>query len=251
LSAEAGEEFAMTKEPKTAAAAASTDTRAKIVDALMALAAERRFEEIAIRDICAAAKVSLADFRDAFPSKGAVLAGFTRRIDRAVLSKPEEEISQEAPRERLFDVLMRRLDAMAPYREALREITAWLRRDPVAALAMNQSVVNSMRFMLEAAGIDSEGVAGAIKLQGLALAWARIVAVWLDDSEPELSKTMAELDRELTRGERAVAGVDRLDRLASPLKAVARALFDQRGRALEAFRRRPRQPDEPRDADAF
>jgi len=239
----------MTKEPK-AAAPASTDPRAKIVDALMALAAERRFEDIAIRDICAAAQVSLADFRDAFPSKGAVLAGFTRRIDRAVLSKPDEELSREAPRERLFDVLMRRLDAMAPYREALREITAWLRRDPVAALAMNQSVINSMRFMLEAAGIDSEGVAGAIKLQGLAFAWARVVAVWLDDSESELSKTMAELDRELTRGERAVAGVERLDRLASPLKAVARAVLDQRGRALEAFRRRPRQADEPHDADA-
>ena len=109
----------MTKEPKSAAVA-STDPRGKIVDALMALASERRFEEISLRDICAAAKVSLADFRDAFPSKGAVLAGFTRRIDRAVLSKPEEEISQEAPRERLFDVLMRRLDAMAPYREALQ-----------------------------------------------------------------------------------------------------------------------------------
>jgi hypothetical protein len=107
-----------------------------------------------------------------------------------------------------------------------------------------------MRFMLEAAGIDSEGVAGAIKLQGLAFAWARVVAVWLDDSESELSKTMAELDRELTRGERAVAGVERLDRLASPLKAVARAVLDQRGRALEAFRRRPRQADEPHDADA-
>ncbi len=242
----------MSKEPKTAAAPAASDTRGKIVDALMALAAERRFEEIAIRDICAAAKVSLADFRDAFPSKGAVLAGFARRIDRATLSGGDEEISREAPRERLFDVLMRRLDALAPYRESLREITAWLRRDPVAALAMNASVVNSMRFMLEAAAIDnSQGMAGAIKLQGLAFAWARIVGVWLDDAEPDLSKTMAELDRELTRGERAVAGVDRLERLAAPFKAIALAAFEQRKRAREAFRRRPRQSDEPRDADAF
>ncbi|MGO9771164.1 MAG: TetR/AcrR family transcriptional regulator [Roseiarcus sp.] len=240
----------MTKEPKSAAVA-STDPRGKIVDALMALASERRFEEITLRDICAAAKVSLADFRDAFPSKGAVLAGFARRIDRAVLSAEDEEISREAARERLFDVLMRRLDALAPYREGLREITAWLRRDPVAALAMNQSIVNSMRFMLEAAGIDSQGVAGAIKLQGLALAWMRIVAVWLEDSEPELSKTMAELDRELTRGERAVAGVDRLDRFAAPFKAIALAAFEQRKRARDAFRRRARQTEERRDADAF
>ena len=156
------------------------------------------------------------------------------------------------PRERLFDVLMRRLDAMAPYREGLREITAWLRREPVAALAMNQSIVNSMRFMLEAAGIDSQGVAGAIKLQGLAFAWMRIVAVWLDvTSEPELSKTMAELDRELTRGERAVAGVERLDRFAAPFKAIALAAFEQRRRARDAFRRRPRQSDAPRDADTL
>ena len=193
----------------------------------MELASEQRFEEISIRDICKAAGVSLADFRDAFPSKGAVLAGFSRRIDRAVLTQDGGELADESPRERLFDILMRRLEAMAPYREGLREATAWIRRDPAAALAMNQVVVGSMRFMLEAAGIEVEdGAAGAIKLQGLALAWARIVGVWLEDDDPGLSRTMAELDRELTRGERAVAGVDRLNDLASPLRALARAAFD-------------------------
>ena len=239
----------MAQNSEAKAKSAPADPRARIVDALMALAAERRFEDIAIRDICDAAKVSLADFRDAFPSKGAVLGGFTRRIDRIVLAVDDAEFAKEAPRERLFDVLMRRLDAMAPYREGLRGIVAWLRRDPVAALAMNQAVVNSMRFMLEAAGIESAGVAGAIKLQGLALAWARIVGVWLDDSEPDLSKTMAELDRELARGERAVAGVERLDRIASPLRAVALAAFEGRRRARDASHRRPRDSEPPREAD--
>ena len=239
----------MAQNSEAKAKSAPADPRARIVDALMALAAERRFEDIAIRDICDAAKVSLADFRDAFPSKGAVLGGFTRRIDRIVLAVDDAEFAKEAPRERLFDVLMRRLDAMAPYREGLRGIVAWLRRDPVAALAMNQAVVNSMRFMLEAAGIESAGVAGAIKLQGLALAWTRIVGVWLDDSEPDLSKTMAELDRELARGERAVAGVERLDRIAAPLRAVALAAFESRRRSRDASHRRPRDGEPPREAD--
>ena len=57
-----------------------------------------------------------------------------------------------------------------------------------------------MRFMLEAAGIEAQGAAGAIKLQGLALAWGRVLQVWLDDEEPALSKTMAELDRVLDAG---------------------------------------------------
>jgi AcrR family transcriptional regulator len=228
----------------------SADPRDRIVDALMRLAAERSFEDIAIRDICAAADVTLADFRDAFPSKGAVLGGFSKRIDRAVLSRGGDDLPAEEPRERLFDVLMRRLDAMAPYRGGLREIAAWLRRDPAAALAMNRVSVNSMRFMLEAAGIDSDGAAGALKLQGLAFAWARIVAVWLEDSEPGLSGTMAALDRELTQGGRWVEGVDRLERLTAPLKAIARAAMDSRPRARGSFRR-PREADATEDASSI
>jgi AcrR family transcriptional regulator len=221
----------------------AADPRARIVDALMALAAERRFEEIAIHDIAERAGVSLADFRDAFPSKGAVLGGFTRRIDRAVLSHHDDELAREAPRERLFDVLMRRLDAMAPYKEALREIVGWLSRDPLAALAINQSLVNSMRFMLEASGLESEGFAGAVKLQGLALAWRRIVGVWLDD-EPDLTRTLAALDRELTRGERAIAGVEGLERIVAPLVAAAQEACAQGRRAGEAVRRRARSASE-------
>jgi AcrR family transcriptional regulator len=216
------------------------DPRAKIVDALMILAAERSFEDISISAICTEAKVSLADFRDAFPSKGAILAGFSKRIDRVVLSHVDEGSTAESPKERLFDVLMRRLEAVAPYRAGLKETTAWLRRDPAAAVAMNSVIVNAMRFMLEAAGIETEGVTGAVKLQGLALAWRRIIAIWLDDDDAGLSKTMAALDRELTRGEQAVANLDRLDQFASPLKALARAAFDARTSAGRVFRHRDR-----------
>ena len=223
------------------------DPRARIVDALMALAAEQPFEDISISAICERAGVSLADFRDSFPSKGAVLAGFSKRIDRIVLAGETGDLAREAPKERLFDVLMRRLDAMAPYREGLREITQWLRREPLAALAVNQVVLNSMRFMLEAAGIESEGGVGALKLQGLAMAWARVLEVWFDD-EPDLSRTMAELDRALTRGERLVGRVESVDRFAGPLKALARAAFETRRRATERFRDRGRRRDSDMDA---
>jgi AcrR family transcriptional regulator len=216
----------MATRPKAEAKSPPSDTRGKIVDALMTLAAERRFEDISITDISKAAGVTLADFRDAFPSKGAVLAGFSRRIDRAVLEQDTGELADESPRERLFDVLMKRLEAMAPYREGVREAAAWVRRTPAAALAMNQVAMSSMRFMLEAAGVEAEGAAGALKLQGLTLAWARVLQVWLDDDEPGLSRTMAELDRVLTRGERAAAGVDRLSALISPFTGLAQAVFE-------------------------
>jgi len=133
----------MATRPKSEGKSSPTDTRGKIIDALMELAAETRFEDISIRDICTAAAVSLADFRDAFPSKGAVLAGFSRRIDRAVLAHDTGELADENPRERLFDVLMRRLEAMTPYREGVREAIAWLRREPVDLAATASEVLRA------------------------------------------------------------------------------------------------------------
>ena len=229
---------------RTKSEAKPADPRGKIIDALMKLAGERQFEDITIRDICAEAGVTLADFRDCFASKGAVLAGFSRRIDRAVLAQDGAELADESRRERLFDILMRRLEAMAPYRDGLRETRAWIMREPSAALATNQMALGSMRFMLEAAGIDVEdGAAGTLKVQGLALAWARnIVGVWLDDDDPGLSRTMAELDRVLTRGERAVAGVDRLNDLAAPPQGAGE------GRARR--RRAPQRTPAPRQGRA-
>ncbi len=211
---------------KTSDSAAAPDIRAKIVDALMELAAEQPFGEVTIGQIAERAGVSLADFRDCFPSKGAVLAAFNRRIDRQVLDGTTADMADENARERLFDVLMRRFDALAPYRAGIESIAHWARREPLAAAALNRMVVNSMRFMVEAAGIDSEGGVGALKLQGLTLAWARLVNIWLADDDPGMAATMAELDRTLRRGDMLVARVQDVERLTSPLRSIARGVVN-------------------------
>ena len=199
-----------------------------LIEALMELAGERVWEDITLSDIATRANLSLADFRDAFPSKGAVLAGFSRRIDRLVLAGTTDDLAGEPAKERLFDVLMRRLDALAPYKLGLESVAEWLGRAPFAAAAVNRLEVNSMRFMLEAAGIESEGAVGAAKLQGLVIAWGRVIRVWLRDDDPSLSKTMNALDRELTRGARIVGRVDDINRLVSPLLALTKAMFERR-----------------------
>jgi AcrR family transcriptional regulator len=231
------------------APAPSGDTKGKIIDALMELAGKRPFEDITLTEIARQAGVTLGQFREAFPSKGAVLGAFTRRIDKIVLDEPSDDLLGEPAKERLFDVLMRRLDAMAPYKRGLEGVVSWARRDPMAAAALNREVLNSMRFMLEAAEIDCEGAVGAVKLQGLALAWARVLEVWLHDEDPGLAPTMAALDKELTRGGRIVARVEDLDRLASPLRSIVRAVLDV-PRSFENRRReRARDREDREDKD--
>ncbi|MBG0811366.1 TetR/AcrR family transcriptional regulator [Methylosinus sp. H3A] len=199
--------------------------RDRIVESLMRLAARRAFEDIAISDIAHDADVSLADFRDNFPSKGAVLAAFSRKIDRQVLEDFSGRYASEPAKERLYEVLLRRLEALEPYRNALESVSQWASTDPLAAAALNRETVNSMRFMLEAADIDSEGALGALKLQGLAIAWWRVLGVWFDDRDADLCRTKAALDRELSRSEAVIERIEDVNRLTSPLRSLARAVF--------------------------
>ena len=146
--------------------------RERIVQALMRLASDRPWNDIEVTDIAEEAGVTLAEFRDHFPSKGAVLGAFSRMIDKQVLETPSEDLAGEPARERVFDVMMRRLDALAPYKSALRRIAYAVRMDPMALAALNRLALNSQRFMLAAAGIATEGPLGLLKLQGAAIVFA-------------------------------------------------------------------------------
>nr|WP_264050716.1 TetR/AcrR family transcriptional regulator [Methylobacterium sp. FF17] len=234
--------------PPTEAPAATAKTippREAAVEALMRLAAEQPWNDIEIGDIAREAGLSLAEFRELFPSKGAVLGGLSRIIDRAVLEGDTSDLADEPSRERLFDVLMRRLDAMTPYKDALRRISYALRGDPLSMLALNGVALNSHRFMLAAAGINTEGPLGRLKLQGVVIAFARTVEVWLDDDDPALARTMARLDKEIRNGERFMERADDARRLTAPFLALGRSLLERGNRS-----RRGRPPEDTRNEDA-
>lgn len=217
---------------------ATLHPRERIVEALMRLAAERPWSDIEIGDVAAEAGVTLAEFRDHFPSKGAVLGGFSRMIDKRVLEGTSDDLAGEPARERFFDVTMRRLDAMTPYKAALRRIMLALRSDPLSLVALNQVGLNSQRFMLAAAGISTEGPLGRVKLQGAVVVLSNTMETWLEDDDPSLSRTMARLDREISRGERVLERADDVRRLTAPLRALGQALLDGRRRASRRSRRR-------------
>ena len=175
--------------------------RDKAIDALMALLAEQRFEDIGLAEVAGRAGLKLSQLRAEFGSTLAIFAAHIKDIDRAVLAGGED-MTDESPRERLFDVLMRRLEAMAPYKEAVRSMLHSARRHPGLAFALNCMAVRSQTWMLEAAGIGAAGKKGALRAQGAALMFARVLSVWLHDDDPALDRSMAALDRGLASAER-------------------------------------------------
>ena len=187
------------------------DPEEKIVNAALRLAASRGWTGLSLADIAKAAKVSLSELSKSFSSKAQILAAYGRRVDARVLQDVSaEDMSGEMARDRLFDVLMMRFDALSEDKAALKRIAADMRRDPLAGARLARPLLQSMGWMLEAAGIDSSGIAGAVRVRGLALVWGAAFSVWLDDGEDQ-SKTMAELDRRLREGSELLERLSRFD----------------------------------------
>lgn len=181
--------------------AAKRSPEEKIVDAALRLAASRGWTGLSLAEIAKSARVDLPVLSGLFGSKNDILAAFSRRIDAEVLKlAAAEDLSDEAARDRLFDVLMMRFDTLAAYKPALKRISHDLQRDPVAAAGLVRPMLQSLGWMLEAAGIDSSGLGGAMRVRGLALVWGAVFRIWLEDGDDQ-ARTMAELDRRLRRGE--------------------------------------------------
>ena len=183
--------------------------RDRIIEAALRLIGEEGWRRLSMAAIAAEAGVPILALYREFPSKPAILAAFSRQIDEAVLAAPLEHEADERPRDRVFDLLMRRFDALQPYRAALGVLARELPGDPVAALCSGAGLLHSIAWTLEAAGISTVGIGGVIAVKLTAAAYLLTLRVWLRDDSPDLAPTMAALDRRLRGIERWFGGARR------------------------------------------
>ena len=151
----------------------------------------------------AAIIVGLADLYRLFPDKVALVSAFMARIDGQVLAGTASSVDpEETARDRLFDVMMRRYDALRAHRAALRALRRASKRDPLLALALARPAKRSLAAMLEAASLSSDGLAGAVRQNGLMAIHRAVLTVFDSDETTDLSTTMAALDTRLKTAER-------------------------------------------------
>jgi AcrR family transcriptional regulator len=167
----------------------------RIIDGALSLIAAQGWRNVSLAAVADEAGLPILQVYRLFPSKTAILCGWFRRIDEAVLATPPD--AEERPRDRVFDLLMRRFDALQPYRAALEALRRDLRADPLTAVALGGALLRSMRLMLEAAGIACHGVGGALAVKLTAASYLAASRTWSHDESPDLAPTMAALDRRL------------------------------------------------------
>lgn len=180
-----------------------TDPETALIDAALALAAASGWRGLAMADVAAEAGLTPAEALRIYPDRNRLMAAFRRRVDADVMAGSAPRLdAEESPRDRLFDVLMRRFDALAPHKAGVAAILRDLPGEPPAVICHGLGLLASMRLSLELAGISSAGIAGRLKAKGLAAVYANALRAWLKDESPDMAPTMAALDRGLMQAER-------------------------------------------------
>ena len=172
----------------------------RVITCAMSLAAVQGWQDTTMADIADEAGLNLGELRQLYNSKTAILAGLIRMTDDLVLRGSDADMAAEPARDRLFDVIMRRLDALAPYRDALAKLARDLPQDPAAMACLATGPMRrSLQWMLEAARIQPWGPLAPLQLKGLGLIYLGVLRIWLEDESEDLAHTMATLDKSLGR----------------------------------------------------
>ena len=177
-----------------------------LVAALWRVIAQHGWPGMSMRRLAAEAGLETAGLRDRFPTRLDLLLLHGRVMDQAVLAGTIPGQGGSA-RDRIFDVLMRRLDAMQPHREGILRLFEDMRRDPLLALALAPHIGIAMRWMLDAAEIEAKSCEARLLALGLTGVWLATIRAWARDDSPDMGTTMAALD----------AALDRAERIARPL----------------------------------
>jgi AcrR family transcriptional regulator len=165
------------------------------------LVAERGWYAFSFTELARRAKVPLVRVYAELPDRASLLRVLARRLDAQMLDVGTDDLDAMTPRERVFELIMRRLDAMAPYKEGLRAVSRETAGDLDLLAAGCGNIGRLSRWLVDVAGMTGHRTSTALGLPALAAIYVRAFNVWLEDDTPDLARTLAELDRRLRQAE--------------------------------------------------
>ncbi|WP_426956578.1 hypothetical protein [Muricoccus radiodurans] len=182
-----------------------------LLDALWRVVERHGWHGTTFARIAAESGETLESLRGHYATPVDLLRAHARVVDQAVLAGTVPgQAGFGTARDRIFDLLMRRFDALAPHRAGILRLQRDLMTDPVSALLLSPILMASMAWTLEGADVPTGGITGLLRVKGLTAVWLSASRTWASDESTDLGATMAALDRALDQAEK-VARTLRLD----------------------------------------
>lgn len=182
-------------------AAKKKTVRERLVSAFVEQLAARGWRHLSLNEVAGDAKLKRHD-----------LYGIAaHRLDLPMLLSAEittqmladfEFVDDDSVRDRLFDILMARFDALQNYRAGIDALMESSRQDPALMLTLSGAATTAMEHVLAAALDRPLGPADLVRVTVLCAVYAQALKTWKDDDSADMAKTMAALDKRLAQIER-------------------------------------------------
>ena len=172
----------------------------RIIAATLKLAKFNSWKNISMKIISEEAKIPLSEIIKILPTKTAILIEFNRLVDKRLSENNHNNEESVNSRDLLFELLMERFDILNENKEALVNIMKSIAKEsPVTGIIGIISSLQSITRIMEICAIPNRGLLGKFRLKAVFAIYLKAMYCWLEDDTPGLSKTMADLDKSLTR----------------------------------------------------
>ena len=175
--------------------------------AALELAAEKPWASLTLGEIALRADLTLNDFHG-IATRETLADAVDAHFDRAMSA--EGVASDDLPRERLFEVIMLRFEAMEEFRDGLKSLFSYRETAPDHLVRLPAARAASARWALASAGLDDDS-GGPLSLKVLAIAFviARTERAWRKETSGDFALTMAALDKSLRAAEARMGWISR------------------------------------------
>ncbi len=175
----------------------------RVLRAAFDLIEERGWASFELEDVIGYARLDPDELFQLVERKSDLLLLLSDMIDQAMV---EGGLAEGSVRDSLFDLLMRRFEALQPWRAGVEAIIADLASDPTLPLVLAPAFHNSMTLVLEMAGVAPT----RLREVGLSVVALATFKDWLREDSSDLSSTMASLDKKLAQLEELAGFLDSL-----------------------------------------
>lgn len=177
------------------------DVNDDLIDAALAIIAERGFIGLNLRSMAEATGQPLSAIYGQMPDGYAVIDELGQRADDAMLDAAVALPAESSPKDRLFELIMARLDYLEPYRGTLKRLRQDARSTPAIAVAAGRNIDRAARHLVDAAKLPYRGLRAQLAAKALGALLLRVLPTYLEDEGDDLPKTMAMLDRQLNEAD--------------------------------------------------
>ncbi len=179
----------------------------RIVDAALAEAERIGWSDVQLSDVAADLGIGLAEVQALFRDKDAVANALFERAWQAMLQPHPAEFADWPAAERLYFLLMRWFDALAPHRTVAAEMLQdkLYPSHPHHWVPMIFNLSRTIHWLRDAALLDAGGRRRQVEEIGLSGLFLATLWVWARDDSEGQARTRAYLEDRLGRADRLMA----------------------------------------------